>query len=76
MDTKIYSKDKNFYYEIVTKNNLYRIHYFLNTSDEKDTPNYTPICGTNASLFDDIELTQKEANRILKKYEDNPNLFR
>lgn len=71
---KEYSFDNNFYYEVYEKGGLYRIKYFLNTADT--TPTFVQVCGTNASIFDDINLAQKEAQRMLEKYNTNPSLFR
>lgn len=73
---KVYSQDKNFYYEIYEKNNLYRIKYFLNIAQNQNNPEFVTICGTNSSLFDEIGLAQKEGNRMLNKYQSNPELFK
>lgn len=75
MKTK-YSQDKNYYYEIYEKNNLYRIRYYINYNDDDKEKQYTQVCGTNSSIFDDIALAEKEADRMLKKYEDHPTMYR
>ena len=72
---KVFSQDKKFYYHIHKKDNLYRIAYFLQTNSTEQKPEFAAISGTNSSVFDDLSLTEKEANRMLEKYESQPHLF-
>lgn len=71
---KKFSSDKKFYYNINERSGLLRIEYYLNVGDGTEE-NFVPICGTNASVFDDVVLAQNEAQRMLDKYEQSPNLF-
>lgn len=73
---RTYSNDKQFYFEIFEKNNLLRIRYFLNQAAQNEPENFVAICGTNASVFDEIALAKQEGMRMLTKYEEQPQLFR
>ena len=73
---RVYSTDKQFYFEIIQKNELLRIKYFLNYAGENEPENFVAICGTNASVFDDLELAKQEGIRMLTKYEQHPELFK
>lgn len=73
--SKLTSSNGKFLATIVERNGLFRIRYLVVTKNEFNNEEPREVCGTNASVFDSLDLAKKEAMRIISKYEDHPEWF-